>query len=320
MNLRGFEIFLKIDNSVILQLYESLNHKRALLIYAYILHIGKNSRAIATSPSVLIELFNLKVGTRSKGSIKDALNILLELGLISIHSDKRLLSDYDLDKCIKEPKGVLWVSVTESTADNFYTLIPVSTIEDVIFSNVPEKPEDMFAVLSYICSKTERRENVSPVMWVGMNNMAKDIHMSESKMKMVLASRMELDVAYFKRADLSAGRKNYIYGLYRDKDFVDDAVLIAQSNNNVDKRIKSIEVSGGVIEVIDGEYAIDMHLSKFFDRHEIECNEGITDETNKFYRKHGRKRLMEVLGEHNIEIHNADNKNGAYRSLLRRTI
>lgn len=315
---QGFLKYVKLDNNIISKLYMDISHKRALFIYTYLSYTGTSNRALKVNMVGLIELFNIGTTTRSKESIKTALSELIDLSLIGIYKDKSLSIQADLNECMKKPKDMFWVKVRRSIAEANFTLIPIDEIEDIVFSDVKEKPEDMFAVLSYICSKTERRDGVAPVMWCGMNKIGKDIHMTEKKLLSVLKSLMELEIIYFKRADMTNGRKNYVYGLFRDKEHVQNSVLIAETNNIVDKRIKASGISDNVIDVLEDDFIIDIKLSNFFDRHRIECNNGVAKETNKFYHKHGHAKLMSVLGEQNPEIHNADNKNGAYRVILRR--
>lgn len=308
----------KIDNEVILKLSGLKDDRRSLLIYSYLLHISSKTKAVQMDISKLLDLVDIKMSTGSKGSIKNSLDKLVDLGLISMYEDKRLIKGIILEEQVKKPKDTFWVKANQSISEMNFTLIPYYVIDDIIFSDGNEKADDLFAVVAYICLKSERREGVAPIMWSGRNTMTKDVHMTGRKLTRVIDELLRLEIIYYKRANLTGGRSNYVYGLYDSKDDVDVAVSIAESNNIIDKRIKFKDVLDNVIDIVDGEFLIDIKLSNFFDRHKIDCNIGVADETNRFCQKHGHAKLMNVLGEHNPEIYNADNKNGAYRSVLRR--
>lgn len=310
--------FIKIDNSTILNLSKDKVGRRGLLIYSYLSNLGAGARGIQTDVSKLVEIMGVKISTGSKTSIGEALNKLVDLNLIYIYKDRALIDVPDIAELVKKPNRTFWVKIRTSVSEINYTLVPSDVIDRIIHSIQGEKPDDLFVVASYICLKTERREGVSPVMWSGIRRICRDIHMTDRKLVKVLGSLLELKVVYFKKIELSGDRSNYIYGLYQDKEDVDTAAVIARKNNRLDKRVKLKTILDNVIEIIDDEFLIDIKLSSFFERHGIECNSGVADESNKFCQKHGHAKLMEILGEHNSEIYNADNKIGAYRSILRR--
>lgn len=314
--------YTKIDNRVILGLNRGKKEKRALAIYIYLSYTGRYNKAIPVSLSILADILNVKTSTKNKQLLKSTLISLSDRGLVDFYSSKELDEKSDLDTITKDSKKTIWVRPYVCHSDINYTLIPINYIEDIIFSNTTESIEDLIVSLAYICAKTERRKSVSPIMWASINAIETDIHMDGKKFIRLSEELQRMEIVYFKLAELGSGRKNYIYGLYCDKEYVDSAVEIAQDNRALDRRVKSKLAQGdedGVIERIEGnDYAVDSKLSSFFELHGIECNDGVMEETNKFYHKHGQKGLMNLLGKYNSEIMNADNKVGAYRGILKR--
>lgn len=314
--------YVKIDNRVIFSLNRNKSEKRALAIYVYLSYTAKNSYAIPIDLSKIMDLLNMNHNTSSKKSLQAALSALESNELAEFYSSKKLNESMVIEDLSKDANRTIWSKPYISESEMHFTLIPINYIEDIIFSEVDESVEDMILTLAYICAKTERRNSVSPVMWFGLNNIASEIHIDSKKFVRVANILEEMEIVYFKKANLSKGRKNYIYGLYHDRDYVDHAVSIAEKNNVLDRRVKSkIEESEstGMIEPIEGnDFAVDPKLSDFFSKHGLECNEGIMIETNKFYHKHGRVKLLDMLGGYNPEVLNADNKVGAFRSILQR--
>lgn len=315
--------YVKVDNKTILHLNKNQSQKRALGIYIYLSYEAKHLRASQTDVSKLIELLDMKLNTSSKKSIQSALRILREQDLVELYTSKRLDECADIEDIIKEPKKTIWCRPRLSVSDFNYTLIPIPYIEEIIFSDTNHNTEELILTLAYVCAKTERRPNVAPVMWCGANNVGSEIHVSGKKFVELSKELKEMGIIQFKLADLGSGRKNYIYGMDCDKEHVDNAVQIAEQNRSLDKRIKYKLDTGdtnGVIERLgDSDYASDIQLSKFFDMHDIEVNDGVMTETNRFYHKHGRGNLLKLLGEYNSEILSADNRIGAYRTILRRS-
>lgn len=312
--------YVKVDNSVIEGLYNSKNGKRALFIYSYMSNIGLCGGAINTTLSQIIDLFDLKTTTGSKTSIGEAVSILVDMELFVLYEDRRMSKLSSIEDVIKKPKDTFWIKVNASESDKNYTLIPAKYINKIVQCASDKSVEDMFTILSYICLKVERRSLVSPVMWVGMNNISKDTHITGKKLKVVLDEMMEIKVIYYKKANMTNGKSGYIYGLYENQEWVDNSVAIAENNNKLDIRVKSISSADDAIVVIDDEFAMDDWLAKFFDKHGVECNDGIAKETNDFSSKFGYDKLTKILGDFNTEILNASNKNGAYRAILRRNM
>lgn len=317
---KDYSGFVKLDNSVISELYSSKNGKRALLMYSYMASSCIGCETLNTSLSQLISLLDLKISTGSKSSAGEALSLLVKLDLVVPYEDRRLSKIYKVEEIVRKPKEFFWAKVNTSDSDMNYTLIPSKYIRRVVHHASDKSVEDMLTVLSYVCLKTERRSLVSPVMWVGMNTISKDIHITGRKLKSVLDEMLDIKVIYYKKADMTNGKSGNIYGLYENKEWVDNSVLIAESNKNLDARIKSRASSSDTIILIDGDFAMDDWLMKFFDRHSIDCNTGVAKETNEFSNKYGYDKLTKMLGDYNSEILSASNKIGAYRAILRRAI
>lgn len=310
--------YIKIENDVISDFLKMNGGGRALLVYSYLLKIGGGSRAVQTDIAKLSEIIGIGLTTNGKASVAKTIDMLVDRGLIELCSNIRLDTSIKARDMVSKPKSTIWVNVKISTSKRDYTLIPRRYMDDIIFSESDDKAEDLFSILAYICMKTERREGTLLVMWSGRNNMARSLRMGEPTLSRRLDFLMSQEVIYFEKVELTGDRANYIYSLYDSRSDVSQAVSTAKENNMVDSRIKYASNSDSMIDIENGEFIIDMRLSSFFDRHDMECNGGIAEETNKFYRRHGQARLIDVLGYYNSEIISADNKAGAYRSVLRR--
>lgn len=313
--------YIKIDNKTVSSLNRTKRHKRALAIYVYSVYAMTGELPISTSLATVLDVMGLKLSTSNKRSVIDSLTLLSDLGLAEFFTSIRMNEHVDLDN-LKDSKLTIWIKPLMSDSEVHYTLIPISSLETVLSSNIEENVDDLVLALTYVCRRIERRKHISPVMWTGINTIESEIHIDGKRFNRISRALRDMKVIYFDIVEFDSGAKNYIYSLYEDREHVDSAIAIAKRNGTIDKRVKLPMYnndSENAIEIEeDGDFAVDMRLSKLFEVHGIVCNDGVMSETNRYSDKHGVRNLVNLIGEYNHQILSADNKIGAYRSLLRR--
>lgn len=244
----NFKHRIKIDNSVIDNMLKN-RMKRSLFIYIYLLSRAKGQPVVSIDFAEIAGYLELKTQTNNIKTIKQAVNHLIEEGLVDIHADlyrETKLSNVD---DIKTNTNI-YITVEETRSEEFYTLIEMDIINKVYYQKSDESKEDMIALLALLCRQIERREEVLEVAWFSQDKIVAEIGIQTNRYKPLIEEMKMLKIIYFDKAKIGK-KEHYIYGMFDNAKQVKQAIEIAEKNRKLDVRVKMKE--NAVRTIIDAD-------------------------------------------------------------------
>lgn len=231
---------IKIGNEIVGQLLEEKNRK-SLAIYIYLLMKSKYHAAVSFTFNEFADICKIQSVSVNLKNMNTALQLLIDKELIEVYEDVRLRVPCDISNIVKNK--TMFIVVSESEYESSFTLIRFNDIEKLLYADTDESFVDMLSILALICRNIERKEHVLPITWWSINKMADELRMNDERLMDRIEEMMNLEVIYYKllNIDLHEGKFNkyhYIYSLFEDADFVEQAISQALMNGCLDKKIK----------------------------------------------------------------------------------
>lgn len=332
-----FEHNIKLDNQIITELLKN-NEKRALFIYVYALRWSSERPFLTVQISTILDFLEKKAVASNIATVKKSLNLLINLNLISIFSDKLLRNIANIDELSKNHN--FYMVAKESLSESDYTLVNSKYIDKTMFNDAPHEKEDMLSIVLLLSRNIERREDVLQITWHSTDKLAKELKIRKERFLKLIESLKKLEIIYFDKLTLrfeNEKEKNHlIYSMFDRSEDVVQAIIVALKNKKLDKRVKlldepiNISKDGDPLELLlDEETGEEFYgpsaasyeaiyerlifryeFGRKYAHTEYDINSRSVEVVNQVFHEYGRDITLNALDEIGSKLDGVDNPTG----------